>query len=129
MVDTSKLKRLKIILKKEGKTLSHYDVEKLSQAIKEIGLKNFVTGLKHITENHFTEAVKWFQLSDCRDAPLIIALLSLKVGDTFMFEEYKNEKSEKDCLNKLGVDVYCRLSDKEILLTKENLNKIADLLK
>ncbi len=97
--------------------------------MQEESLKNFLTGLKHITEKHFTEAIKWFQLSDCKDVPLIIALLSLKVGDTFLYEEYINEPYENECLKRLEIDIYCKLSDKEILLTKNNLKQIIDLLK
>ncbi|HHG74392.1 MAG TPA: hypothetical protein ENK22_05045 [Persephonella sp.] len=129
MVDPSKLKKLQILLKKEGKVLSADEIENISEKLKEENLKNFAIGLKHITERHFTEAIKWFQLSDCKDAPLIIALLSLKVGDTFLFEEYINEKSEKDCLEKLEIDIFCKLSDREIILTKDNLHKITDLLR
>lgn len=129
MVDPSKLKRLQILLKKEGRTLSPEEIEKISEKLKEESLKNFATGLKHITERHFTEAIKWFQLSDCKETPLIIALLSLKVGDTFLFGEYMNEKSEKDCLEKLEIDIFCKLSDREIILTKDNLHKITDLLR
>ncbi|WP_457627216.1 hypothetical protein, partial [Persephonella sp.] len=60
-------------------------------------------------------------LSECRDSPLIIALLAFKLADEFLFEEYINEKSSEDCLKKLGFEISIEIKDKKFSLSAESL--------
>lgn len=109
MIDPKKLKKLRFWV----------DENSVKQAD-----ENFLKGIKHIKERHYTEAIKWFQLSECPESPLIIAALAFKVGDEFLFEEYIDEPFVKKC----GGNIYLVYDDNKIPLTKENLLKLKETL-
>ncbi|WP_457626821.1 hypothetical protein [Persephonella sp.] len=121
MVDPKKLRKLKIEVLKEKKAVLPEELEKLAEKISDSSDRNFIIGLKHIAEKHYTEAIKWLQLSECRDSPLIIALLAFKLADEFLFEEYFNEKSSEDCLKELGFEISIEIKDKKFSLSAESL--------
>ncbi|MDQ7056003.1 MAG: hypothetical protein Q9M89_05860 [Persephonella sp.] len=58
MIQPEKLKKLKIVLQREGKILKTADLQDIIKKTEDINLKNFFTALKHITERHYTEAIK-----------------------------------------------------------------------
>ena len=56
-------------------------------------------------ENHYTEAVKWFQLVNDNLSRYLIFLIAFKLKDEFTMEEYKTEIKEED-LNLKPVFIY-----------------------
>ncbi|WP_457625561.1 hypothetical protein [Persephonella sp.] len=128
MVDPSKLKKLKIVLEKDDDLLSIEKIEELIKREKEESLKNFFIGLKHIIERHYTEAIKWFQLSDCRDSTALIALLAFKVGDMFLYEEYSQETAEEDCLKKQNISVYLTVDSRKIPFSIKEIKKLPEYI-
>ncbi|WP_457640249.1 hypothetical protein [Persephonella sp.] len=106
MIDPKKLRGIKVILERNGKQLSEEEIERLLESAESLSEKNFITGLKHIAERHYTEAIKWLQLSDCKDAPMIVAVLSFKLGDLFLYEEYASQASQIDCLAKFRLSLF-----------------------
>ncbi|WP_029520697.1 hypothetical protein [Persephonella sp. IF05-L8] len=110
MIDPQKLKKLKFLV----------DENSIKQAD-----ENFLKGIRHIKERHYTEAIKWFQLSECPESPLIIAALAFKVGDDFLFEEYIKEPFNLKCSG----NIYLSYENEKIPLTKENLLKLRESLK
>ncbi|SNZ07760.1 hypothetical protein SAMN06265182_1005 [Persephonella hydrogeniphila] len=128
MVNPTKLKKLKIVLEKNNTSLKAEEIEEILQHEKNEDLKNFLTGLKHISERHYTEAIKWLQLSNCKDASALIALLAFKVGDMFLYEEYANEKVEKDCIKQLNISIYLSTDTKKIPFSIENIKKLPEII-
>jgi len=128
MVDPRYLKKLKILILENGLPVSPERLEKLASKTANTSEKNFLTGLKHITEKHYAEAIKWLQLSECRDSPLIIALLAFKLADEFLFDEYINEKFSEDCLRKLGFKIRIEVEGERLDLSHENLKTLKEKL-
>ncbi|WP_297453975.1 hypothetical protein [Persephonella sp.] len=109
MIDPKKLKKLRF-------EIDEKDIKQVDE--------NFLKGIKHIKERHYTEAIKWLQLSECPESPLIIAALAFKVGDEFLFEEYIEEPFVKKC----GVNIYLIYDNNKIPLAKENLLNLKEKL-
>lgn len=92
MFTTKDLKKIKIIFKHKGKEINKDYFEILINNTKDKNEINFFRGCKHILEKHYTEAIKWFQLTDnYQEAVLLILILSIKLGDSFLFDEYYSE--------------------------------------
>ena len=92
------LKSLKITFKNlvNGNSLTVSVFENLIEKSKDYHLKNFFRGCKHILERHYTEAIKWFQLADnFEESILLILFCSLKVKDSFLFNEYGTDNLGK----------------------------------
>ncbi len=93
MIDTVTLRKSKIeFIDQNGKILksSFFDklIEKEDITIDE---KWFLRGCKQVSERHYTEAIKRFQLSNSDDAKLIILACTFKIADKFLFDEYFTE--------------------------------------
>ncbi|NPA13320.1 MAG: hypothetical protein GXO45_04980 [Aquificae bacterium] len=127
-MDYQKVKKIKIYATKGDTNVSPTELGKLAKGEVNTSFRNFLTALKHINERHYTEAIKWLQLSDCKEAPFIIGLLALKTADTFLFEEYKGEVFSKDCLKKAGLDLVIQDRDRKIVIKEEGALKPLDVI-
>lgn len=95
MIEIKDFRKLKIVFKKEdGSFLTIEDVDKLINSTIDWRSIWFLRGIKHILENHYTEAIKRFQLVDSPDADLLILMCSYKLQDSFILNEYKDKKTE-----------------------------------
>ena len=128
MFEPSKLKKIKFEILRNGERISTENIEKLITSTKDDDLKNFLTGMKHLMEKHYSEAIKWFQLSNCKDSPLLIAILSFKLADQFLYEEYRNLTAEFDCLKKYSLKVYLRFDEKIIFVSPSVVSKISEII-
>jgi len=95
-MEIRELKKIKpIFLDKNQHEITPSYLDELIEKEKNTAKKNFLRGCKHTTERHYTEAIKWFQLADeYNDSVLLILFLSLKLDDTFLFNEYFTENLE-----------------------------------
>lgn len=105
MMEIKDFRRLKIaFLKENGSFLSVEEVDRLLETAQEPQEKWFLRGIKHILENHYTEAIKRFQLVDDDDARLLILCCAYKIQDRYIFEEYKSSlPGEGRFLKQLGI--------------------------
>lgn len=95
-------RKLKIVfLKEDGSYLTTQEVDRLLETTQEPQEKWFLRAIKHILENHYTEAIKRFQLVDDDDARLLILSCAYKIQDRYVFEEYKSSLSGNGRLLKL----------------------------
>ncbi len=117
-----KLKKIKpIFLNSKGEKIEVEDLDKLIEKEKDLNKKNFLRGCKHTLEKHYTEAIKWFQLSDTfNDSILLILFLSLKLGDFFLFKEYFTENLEVE-------DIFSKEFDIKPFIEYENTIRPLDL--
>lgn len=89
-MEVNKLRKSRIeFISKEGKILKKDFFENLLK-YKNLNIdeKWFLRGCKHITERHYTEAIKRFQLSNSDDAKLLLLTSCFKIADKFLFDEY-----------------------------------------
>lgn len=118
-------RKLKIgFLKNDGNLIREEEIEKILKNTEDTKEKWFLRGIIHILENHFSEAIKRFQLVDCKEAVLLILACSYKTRDSFIFDEYKKIFLEKlDCgfFEKYFITPVF-LYDKKILPLNEILN-------
>lgn len=85
------LRKLKItFFKEDGSQLSLEEVDRLLEKAEDSQEKWFLRGVKHILENHYTEAIKRFQLVDDEDARFLILCCAYKIKDDYILQEYKN---------------------------------------
>ncbi|WP_457622438.1 hypothetical protein [Persephonella sp.] len=128
MLEIKDLRRLKIVFKKDGKILDRAFFDRLIENTDDKDLKNFLIGCRHTVERHYTEALKWFLISGCDDSRVLIILLSYKLGDDFLFDEYYEEDLDfGETLKKLGIEVYLQTGEDEYRVDKDlirELNKI-----
>lgn len=105
MMEIKDFRKLKIaFLKEDGSFLSVEEVDRLLEITHEPEEKWFLRGVKHILENHYTEAIKRFQLVDDGDARLLILSCAYKIQDRYIFEEYRNSLSgEGKLLRQFGI--------------------------
>lgn len=100
------LRQLKIrVLKSSGELLTLKEIEELLQNSVDPKERWFYRGLKHMYENHYTEAIKWFQLVNDDLSRYLIYLIAFKLKDEFIMQEYKAEAKEED-LNLNPVFIY-----------------------
>ena len=77
---SKELRKIKLFFKSKDNFLNIADFEKLIDRSKNLDEKNFFRGCKHILEKHYTEAIKWFQLSDdFNESILLILFCSLNI--------------------------------------------------
>jgi phosphoglycolate phosphatase-like HAD superfamily hydrolase len=88
MIDVKLLRKTQIILKKDKKELTPIFFEEKEKNAENTEKKYFYRGCKHTLEKHYTEAIKWFQLVNDKDAVVMILLNAYKLGDRFLFDEY-----------------------------------------
>lgn len=97
-------RKLKVIfLKDNGEILTIEDVEKF---LEDGNTKDrwFLRGVKHIIENHYTEAIKRFQLVDDPDANLLVLACAYKLQDMYIYNEYKGKQiTDGKFFNKYGI--------------------------
>lgn len=87
------LKQLKIkFVKEDGTILTLEEIEEILKNALDIKEKWFYRALKHIYENHYTEAIKWLQLVGDDFSKHIIYILVFKLKDNFMMDSYKDHK-------------------------------------
>lgn len=88
------LKQLKIkFVKEDGNILTLEEIDKMLKNSLDIKEKWFYRALKHIYENHYTEAIKWLQLIGDDFSKHIIYILAFKLKDNFVMDNYKNYKN------------------------------------
>ncbi|WP_457623202.1 hypothetical protein [Persephonella sp.] len=125
MDDLKNVRKLKVIIKKDGKELDTEYINKVINETDNVEIRNFLIGCRHTIERHYTEGIKWFQLSNFGDSVLMILILSYKIGDSFMFNEYYTDDLKGgDLLNKLGFEVFVRFGDREFKLDKYLIDSI-----
>ncbi len=108
------LKKLRIVFKKSGKAVGKDFFDSIIEKAPDKDLRNFLIGCRHTVERHYTEALKWFQISGCEDSKGLIVLLSYKLGDDFLMEQYYSEDIDiGKTLNKLGLELYISIDNKE----------------
>jgi len=91
------LKQLKIrILKEDDNMLTIEEIDGLLNNSVEPKEKWFYRGLKHMYENHYTEAIKWFQLVNDGLSRYLIYLIAFKLKDEFIMQEYKTDIEKLD---------------------------------
>lgn len=96
MMEVKNFRALKIIfLKEDGSQLTLQQIDSLMEASEEPQKKWFLRGIKHILENHYTEAIKRFQLVDDQDAKFLILCCAYKIQDSYILQEYKDSLSKK----------------------------------
>ncbi|MEZ0324008.1 MAG: hypothetical protein ABWJ98_06850 [Hydrogenothermaceae bacterium] len=113
-------RKLKIVFtKQDGKKLSLNEVESLLSSVFDIKEKWFLRGVKHILENHYTEAIKRFQLVDDPDANSIILACAYKIQDKYIFDSYKSKAlSGGSLFEKFGFYPYFMYEDKTEEISK-----------
>ncbi len=124
------LKSLKLIFKnlETGNLISISDLDNLIKATNDTDIKNFLRGCKHILERHYTEAIKWFQLADSFDESILLILFSsLKIKDSFLYEEYKTDKLGNFKIFKFyNFYPFIVIDNKEIALDLQMLNRLEE---
>jgi len=124
------LKSLKLVFKNldTGDFISISDLDSLIKATDNTDIKNFFRGCKHILERHYTEAIKWFQLADSFDESILLILFSsLKVKDSFLYEEYQTDKLGDFKLFKVyNFYPFVVIDNKEIALDLQTLNRLKE---
>ncbi len=113
-------RKVKILFKKGEEQL---DTDFFENLLKNYELtldeKWFLRGCKHITERHYTEAIKRFQLAKIPDSTLMILAVSFKIADKFLFNEYLNElKSENlgEIFKKFKFETFVQIEGEEYKL-------------
>lgn len=99
MMEIKDFRKLKIgFLKEDNSFLKEEEIEKILEKTDDMQEKWFLRGVVHILENHFSEAIKRFQLVNCKEAVLLILACSYKTKDDFIFNEYKAKFEEvREC--------------------------------
>jgi hypothetical protein len=99
MMEIKDFRKLKIsFLKEDNSFLKEKEVEEILKNTQDMKEKWFLRGVIHILENHFSEAIKRFQLVNCKEAVLLILACSYKTKDDFIFNEYRSKILEiQDC--------------------------------
>ncbi len=124
------LKSLKLVFKNldTGDFISISDLDSLIKTTDKTDIKNFFRGCKHILERHYTEAIKWFQLADSFDESILLILFSsLKVKDSFLYEEYQTDKLVDFKLFKVyNFYPFVVIDNKEIALDLQTLNRLKE---
>ncbi len=130
-MDTITLRKSKIeFYDSSGNKIKPKDIENLLNG-KNLTLdeKWFLRGCKHITERHYTEAIKRFQLSKSPDAKLMISVLAFKIADDFLFKEYLKLLNEEKLIYfpKIGFYPYFLLEDKKLPIDFKLIKKLLKL--
>ncbi len=133
MTENLNFRRIKILLKKEGNLLDKDYFEKLLEEDIQIDDKWFLKGCRHITERHYTEAIKYFQLSSHIDAKFMALVSAFKVADKFLFEEYLSiidnlDKTKfSELFNRYGIEPYLSIENQELHLNLETINLLKQI--
>ncbi len=123
MINPKKVRKTKIVIEKNGKSLTLEELEKLENT-EERSLKNFYRGCKHTLEKHFSEAIKWFQLVEDEDAEIMILINAYRIGDRFLFEEYYRENLKGEIFEREKIDIFLQIEDKKIKVNNNLLQKL-----
>lgn len=132
-MDTKKLRRSRIefyFKKTKEKVGISFFKDILEKPDITIDEKWFLRGCLHITEKHYTEAIKRFQLSKSDDARLLILACCLKVADRFLFDEfYKEDIKNFKYFEKYKISPFWITEEGEkYLITLEFINKIKGVI-
>ena len=125
-MDYKELKKAKILFHKDNQNLSVKDIENLLNSTQSNDEKWFFRGCKHILERHYTEAIKNLQLSNTKDATLLILLSALKLADGFLVQEYNEELSNQknksfSILTKYNIKVYLFKQNEKISIDEKSI--------
>ncbi|PMP77263.1 MAG: hypothetical protein C0178_03155 [Sulfurihydrogenibium sp.] len=124
MMKIQDFRKLKIgFIKDDGSFLKEEDLEKQLNLVQDPKEKWFLRGLIHTLENHFSEAIKRFQLVDCKEAVILILACSYKTRDEFVFNEYKEKLSTDDC------KLFSKYGIKPVFLYEGNVLDLNEILK
>ncbi len=124
-----KLKRSKVVfIDTENRELSLKDINSFLKEAKSQDEKWFFRGCKHILERHYTEAIKNLQLSNTKDALLMIIISAFKLADEFLMEEYlreiKNYRGDFSIFNKYNFYPFFKYEENFIRIDKEDIHKL-----
>ncbi len=127
------LRKSQILLLKEEKALKSSDFENLLKKTKITDEKWFFRGCRHMVERHYTEALKNLQLSNTKDAVFLCTLISLKLADSFLLENYleelRKDQRELQILNKYNLKVAFKYKNSQLPVSPENIqNLISSIL-
>ncbi|WP_457642493.1 hypothetical protein [Persephonella sp.] len=129
MKDLRDLRKLKVIFKKDDTLLDKDFFDYVLKNVYKEDEKNFLIGCRHTLERHYAEAIKWFQLSSCNDSVVMILLLSFKLGDVFLFEEYYQENIKiGKTFKKMGFKPYIQTESREYSVNEELLKELRRLV-
>ena len=124
-MDYVALRKSHIKFKKDTQILKSKDFENLQKKTEKKHEKWFFSGCKHITERHYTEAIKHLQLSNTKDALLLSVLTSLKIMDEFLLtqyiEELKEDKRNLQILNKYNITIIFSYKNKDINIDEKSI--------
>ena len=120
-MENESLRKSKILLVSNRKVLKP---EYFDNLLKDKNLpfeeKWFLRGCKHITERHYTEAIKRFQLCSTDDARLLLLAAAFKVADKFLFNEYyKSDFNETPYFEKYKITPFFQFEDACYQITPE----------
>ncbi len=111
-METQALRKSKIILVSDGNVLKPAFFDELLKEELPFEEKWFLRGCKHITERHYTEAIKRFQLCSTDDARLLLLACAFKLADNFLFNEYyRDDLNEMPFLQKYGIKPFFQFED------------------
>ncbi len=126
-------RKTKIIFKEgENEVKTDFFEELLKDENLSLEEKWFLRGCKHITERHYTEAIKRFQLSKNVDSVVMILSISFKIADRFMFDEYFNQAEDFKEFGKMfkrfGIKPYLDTGTELKEITPELIKKLKEAL-
>ncbi len=124
-METQALRKSKIILVSDGKVLKPAFFDELLKGKLSFEEKWFLRGCKHITERHYTEAIKRFQLCSTDDARLLLLACAFKLADSFLFNEYyKEDLDEMLFLQKYSIKPFFQFEDVCYEITPQFLSRL-----
>ncbi|MEJ5173546.1 MAG: hypothetical protein WHT47_07510 [Hydrogenothermaceae bacterium] len=116
-------RKLKVVfIKEDGEKLSLKEAENLLNSVSDVKDKWFLRGVKHILENHYTEAIKRFQLVDDSDSNLMILACAYKIQDKYIFDSYKSKSLS-------GGTLFSKFRFYPYFMYEDNLKDIIKFLK
>ncbi len=126
-------RKVKIFFKKDNREIkTEFFDDLLKNENLNLDEKWFLRGCKHITERHYTEAIKRFQLSKNLDSIVMILAVSFKIADKFMFDEYLNQiHKQKDygkMFEKFGIKPFIKIDGKDFSLDLKTIEKLKKAL-
>ncbi|NPA52762.1 MAG: hypothetical protein GXO22_07690 [Aquificae bacterium] len=122
------LRKSHIIFIRDDKQLKNIDFEQFIKTTKTKKETWFFRGCKHITEKHYTEALKNLQLSDTKDALLLSTLVSFKLADRYLLENYleelRNNTQETHILNRYELKIAFTYKNTKVFVTQDNIYRL-----
>ncbi len=124
-METQALRKSKIILVSDGNVLKPAFFDELLKEELLFEEKWFLRGCKHITERHYTEAIKRFQLCNTDDTRLLLLACAFKLADNFLFDEYyRDDLNKMPFLQKYGIKPFFQFENACYEITPQLLSHL-----